>query len=75
MDSIEAIGLVKMDVLAQGGLAVMRDVQQMLARNSKRVERGHSCPIPLGIGPYPGGIVDNSPTFKRWVQAKSRRAG
>ena len=30
MDSIEAVGLVKMDILAQGGLAVMRDVKEML---------------------------------------------
>jgi DNA-directed DNA polymerase III PolC len=30
MDAVEAIGLVKMDVLAQGGLAVMRDVKAML---------------------------------------------
>ncbi len=30
MDSVEAIGLVKMDILAQGGLAVMRDVRHML---------------------------------------------
>jgi len=30
MDSVEAIGLVKMDILAQGGLAVMRDVKEML---------------------------------------------
>jgi len=32
MDAVEAIGLVKIDLLAQGGLAVMRDVKQMLAR-------------------------------------------
>ncbi|MEX0741882.1 MAG: hypothetical protein WD079_03735, partial [Phycisphaeraceae bacterium] len=32
MDSVEAIGLVKMDILAQGGLAAMRDVKAMLAR-------------------------------------------
>ena len=31
MESIEAVGLVKMDILAQGGLAVMRDVKEMLA--------------------------------------------
>lgn len=31
MDAVEAIGLIKMDILAQGGLAVMRDVRQMLA--------------------------------------------
>jgi len=30
MDAVEAIGLVKMDILAQGGLAVMRDVKAML---------------------------------------------
>jgi DNA polymerase III alpha subunit/nucleotidyltransferase/DNA polymerase involved in DNA repair len=29
MDAVEAIGLVKMDILAQGGLAVMRDVQRV----------------------------------------------
>lgn len=31
MDAVEAVGLVKMDILAQGGLAVMRDVQTLLA--------------------------------------------
>src|SRR5207253_53315 len=35
MDSVEAVGLVKMDILAQGGLAVMRDVKEMLAKNPK----------------------------------------
>ena len=30
MDAVEAIGLVKMDILAQGGLAAMRDVKAML---------------------------------------------
>lgn len=30
MDAVEAVGLVKMDLLAQGGLAVMRDVKAML---------------------------------------------
>jgi DNA polymerase III alpha subunit len=33
MDSVEAVGLVKMDILAQGGLAVMRDVKEMLDPN------------------------------------------
>jgi len=28
MDSVEAVGLIKMDILAQGGLAVMRDVRR-----------------------------------------------
>jgi DNA-directed DNA polymerase III PolC len=31
MDSVEAVGLVKMDILAQGGLAAMRDVKSMLS--------------------------------------------
>jgi error-prone DNA polymerase len=32
MDSVEAIGLVKIDILAQGGLAAMRDVRDTLAK-------------------------------------------
>jgi DNA-directed DNA polymerase III PolC len=39
MDSVEAAGLVKMDILAQGGLAVMRDVKEML-ENPKAEGRG-----------------------------------
>ncbi len=31
MEQVEAIGLIKMDILAQGGLAVMRDTREMLA--------------------------------------------
>jgi DNA polymerase III alpha subunit len=31
MDAVEVVGLVKIDVLAQGGLAVMRDVKAALA--------------------------------------------
>jgi DNA-directed DNA polymerase III PolC len=34
MDAVEAIGLVKMDILAQGGLAAMRDVKAMLSERS-----------------------------------------
>ena len=30
MDSVEAVGLVKLDILAQGGLAVMRDAKAMV---------------------------------------------
>src|SRR2546422_7914881 len=30
MDSVEAIGLVKIDILAQGGLAAIRDVRKSL---------------------------------------------
>jgi DNA polymerase III alpha subunit len=38
MDAVEAIGLVKVDVLAQGGLAVMRDVKTSLAKRAVSVD-------------------------------------
>jgi DNA-directed DNA polymerase III PolC len=38
MDAVEAVGLVKMDILAQGGLAAMRDVKQMLDKRGVEVD-------------------------------------
>ena len=38
MDAVEAIGLVKVDVLAQGGLAAMRDVKMSLAKRGITVD-------------------------------------
>ena len=38
MDAVEAVGLVKMDILAQGGLAVMRDAKQSLAMRGIQVD-------------------------------------
>jgi DNA-directed DNA polymerase III PolC len=38
MDAVEVIGLVKMDILAQGGLAVMRDAKDALARRGVVVD-------------------------------------
>ena len=38
MDAVETIGLVKMDILAQGGLAVMRDAKDSLARRGLVVD-------------------------------------
>jgi DNA polymerase-3 subunit alpha len=38
MDAVEAIGLVKMDILAQGGLAAMRDAKDSLARTNVQVD-------------------------------------
>jgi error-prone DNA polymerase len=38
MDAVEAIGLVKIDVLAQGGLAAMRDVKTSLAQRDIAVD-------------------------------------
>jgi DNA-directed DNA polymerase III PolC len=38
MDAVEAIGLVKMDILAQGGLAVIRDTKRLLAAKATAVD-------------------------------------
>ena len=38
MEQVEAIGLVKMDILAQGGLAVMRDAKKMIATRGIEVD-------------------------------------
>ena len=38
MDAVEAVGLVKMDILAQGGLAVMRDAVNALANRGVHVD-------------------------------------
>jgi len=40
MDAVEAIGLVKIDILAQGGLAVMRDVKALLTERGVDVDLG-----------------------------------
>lgn len=44
MDAVEVIGLVKVDVLAQGGLAVMRDVRAALARRGVTVDLNTLAP-------------------------------
>ena len=38
MDAVEAVGLVKMDILAQGGLAVMRDAKESLTKRGIPVD-------------------------------------
>jgi DNA-directed DNA polymerase III PolC len=38
MDAVEAVGLVKMDILAQGGLAAMRDVKAMLEQRDIEID-------------------------------------
>ena len=45
MDAVEAVGLVKMDILAQGGLAVMRDAKQSLNTRGIAVD-------PIGLEPW-----------------------
>jgi DNA polymerase-3 subunit alpha len=38
MDAVETVGLVKMDILAQGGLAAMRDVKAMLHERGLEID-------------------------------------
>jgi DNA polymerase III alpha subunit len=38
MEQVEAIGLIKMDILAQGGLAVMRDAKNLIAARGIAVD-------------------------------------
>jgi DNA-directed DNA polymerase III PolC len=38
MDNVEAVGLVKLDILAQGGLAVMRDARNMIKARGVTVD-------------------------------------
>jgi DNA-directed DNA polymerase III PolC len=38
MDAVEAVGLIKMDILAQGGLAVMRDAADALRKRGVEVD-------------------------------------
>ncbi len=53
MDSVEAVGLVKMDILAQGGLAVMRDVEKMIeARNGSARLSCSDFGLPATHGPF-----------------------
>ncbi|MEX1119856.1 MAG: hypothetical protein WEB60_13800 [Terrimicrobiaceae bacterium] len=47
MDAVEAIGLVKMDILAQGGLAVMRDARKKIGG------QGTASPTPRQEGASP----------------------
>jgi DNA-directed DNA polymerase III PolC len=44
MDAVEAIGLVKIDILAQGGLAVMRDAKAWLQQRGVEVDLGRLEP-------------------------------
>ncbi len=38
MDAVEAVGLIKLDILAQGGLAVLRDTEALLSRQGRAVQ-------------------------------------
>jgi DNA polymerase III alpha subunit len=65
MDSVEAIGLVKMDILAQGGLAAMRDVKAMLGGRGT----GSGFGALRGAG-QSGRLLLGTPSLEPW-QAKN----
>ncbi len=44
MDAVEAVGLIKLDILAQGGLAVIRDACAMLAEGGIHLDLEHLEP-------------------------------
>jgi DNA-directed DNA polymerase III PolC len=52
MDAVEALGLVKIDILAQGGLAVMRDVKNELAKRGDSLTQ-----FPSTLGPWEDPVV------------------
>jgi DNA-directed DNA polymerase III PolC len=60
MDAVEAIGLVKMDILAQGGLAAMRDVKAMLERRGIEIELEHCAARDKSNGQRLLGDMDES---------------
>jgi DNA polymerase III alpha subunit len=57
MDAVEAIGLVKIDILAQGGLAVMRDVKAMLRPRGMAVDLD-TCTV-ARVEPAGAGVVSD----------------
>ena len=62
MDAVENVGLIKLDILAQGGLAVIRDACRLLARRGVQVRWGVEGVPPSGNGglhPAPLGDVWN----------------
>jgi error-prone DNA polymerase len=64
MDAVEALGLVKLDILAQGGLAVMRDALAEI-RRKEDPPQGPLPPPPAeatkGLAPLDGGMPDLAP--------------
>jgi DNA polymerase III alpha subunit len=55
MDAVEAVGLVKMDILAQGGLAVMRDAKQSLRERGVEIDL-KNCTGAICPGPSPSSL-------------------
>lgn len=86
MDAVEAIGLVKIDILAQGGLAVMRDVKAMLATRGitdwkvKNADRElpsgapDNPPLPVGSSQFEIPATFNDPAVWDLISSGQARA-
>jgi DNA-directed DNA polymerase III PolC len=61
MDSVEAVGLIKMDILAQGGLAVMRDVREMIQKPTREAGQ-FPCPVTASQAETDNGRLNETST-------------
>ncbi|MCX8157436.1 MAG: DNA polymerase IV [Verrucomicrobiae bacterium] len=64
MDAVEALGLVKLDILAQGGLAVVRDALAEISRETAPPENAGRRPAAgetETLAPLDGGLPDLAP--------------
>jgi SOS regulatory protein LexA len=67
MDSVEAVGLVKMDILAQGGLAAMRDVKSMLTGRGIEIDLERCVSREAGTGKV---LLGDSGATEPWCDQK-----
>ncbi len=77
MDAVEAVGLVKMDILAQGGLAVMRDTKEKVEGGRLKAEAGTRTETPGAAGEGDQGAFSLPATFDDpsvWDMIKSGHA-
>lgn len=76
MDSVEAVGLIKMDILAQGGLAVMRDVQGILSKRNIQLDPTQPTPVPGSLPNCEWGFLQpwNDPEVWELIASGGARA-
>ena len=77
MDAVEAIGLIKMDILAQGGLAVMREVEQTLKDRGIHIDMERceiTRPAPMHTAAVPPGEPWSDPEVWDLIASGEARA-
>lgn len=75
MDSVEVLGLVKVDVLAQGGLAAMRDVKAMLTKRGIEVDLNRCVVAPAEAAGEPVGTRESGSSSFPFTPARSPSEG